>query len=369
MESDSPAYWDINTVYSGTRGPGIQGNVILRYSKDIIGYQIIYVQQGQENIKSGYNIEKVDIQEPASRILDDGTGKALFFTGWKASYAEGKSGNWTNGEIYQPTVASAAGYYGDVTLTAQYTPRKLILSANKADSVTERYTEHYVKYNPDGNSFDGYFGHSIPVPARENWEFLGWFTEGGTQVLDADGNVMAHVEGITSSDLKFDLNGDYTLKAGWRRTRLRFTPTDSLTGSVVIARENSGNLNVLTMNEDKIGVTSVTGDNGNYYWDASQSTASILWTVEKSGNSYLFKNSNNYLGRRYSVNLTATQTTDSAAWTVADNQITHSFSIPFVGTFKYYLSIGPDGAWLESSPDNANLSFYTLGDPTEVVYD
>lgn len=82
----------------------------------VITYTITYVLDGGTNpdgAVNSYNIESTDTLPTPTKDLS-------VFGGWKISYATGESCNWTADAVVNAGTA-VTGYYGNVTLTAQWT--------------------------------------------------------------------------------------------------------------------------------------------------------------------------------------------------------------------------------------------------------
>ena len=100
-----------DSVYKGTVAAGKYGNVTLTAQWVANTYTITYVyNNGSANTTATYNIEQ-------AITLPSPTKTGYTFAGWKVTTA---GGNWnTTDSVYKGTVA--AGKYGNVTLTAQWT--------------------------------------------------------------------------------------------------------------------------------------------------------------------------------------------------------------------------------------------------------
>ena len=104
--------WTLNDVYTGTSIPaGKYGNVTLTAQWTVNTYTITYkYNNGAADTTAKYTIEQ-------SITLPSPSKTGYTFAGWKVTTA---GGNWnTTDSVYKGTVA--AGKYGNVTLTAQWT--------------------------------------------------------------------------------------------------------------------------------------------------------------------------------------------------------------------------------------------------------
>ena len=126
--------WTLNDVYTGTSIPaGKYGNVTLTAQWTVNTYTITYkYNNGAADTTAKYTIEQ-------SITLPSPSKTGYTFAGWKVTTA---GGNWnTTDSVYKGTVA--AGKYGNVTLTAQWTVNTYTITYkynNGAADTTAKYT-------------------------------------------------------------------------------------------------------------------------------------------------------------------------------------------------------------------------------------
>ena len=154
--------WTLNDVYTGTSIPaGKYGNVTLTAQWTVNTYTITYkYNNGAADTTAKYTIEQ-------SITLPSPSKTGYTFAGWKVTTA---GGNWnTTDSVYKGTVA--AGKYGNVTLTAQWTVNTYTITYkynNGAADTTAKYTiEQSI---------------TLPSPTKTGYTFAGW------KVTTAGGN-------------------------------------------------------------------------------------------------------------------------------------------------------------------------------------
>lgn len=340
----------------GTKLSDFRRDIVLTYQATPIPYTITYSVDGTET-KAEYYITGVTLAD-APQMQATSDGKAMFFTYWEAQY-DGNGGGWVNGAHYTANQVLQAGqYFGNVKLVAKAAPRTLTLSAEKAGG-TKVYT---VKDGFTGG-FDTYFQEEYVKPDRgNNWKLDGWYIkDSNTKVLDANGNVVAAVEGYTTAD-GFALTQNQVLYARWKKSAKIFKedkfPTDG--GTIAIGRIDENGLHVLTMTgaNNSLGKETITSKNssGVYRVEIDHSTDSMLWNVSDS---YSFKQNGVYLARsRWDL----TTRSEKFEWELEGNSICSQGYLS-----KYYLSISNGGVGLSWEPQS--LSFFLIEVVEEVEYD
>ena len=194
-----------------------------------ISYTVTFDEAGGDAISDlPYNIESTSALGSTSR-------NGYTFTGWKVTTP---AGNWEEDAVLSAT-ETVTDKYGDVTLTAQWTP-----------------TNYTVTFNPNGGSAVSAMTYTInstntlPTTSKDGYTFNGW------KVTTAAGNWVANDNlGIT-----YALNGNYgdvTLTAQW--AVINYTISyDGLTDATVSGNPTSYNIesNAITLNNPtKTGYT------------------------------------------------------------------------------------------------------------------
>ena len=176
-----------DSVYKGTVAAGKYGNVTLTAQWTANTYTITYVyNNGSANTTATYNIEQ-------AITLPSPTKTGYTFAGWKVTTA---GGNWkTSDSVYKGTVA--AGKYGNVTLTAQWT--------------ANTYTITYVYNNGSANTTATYNieqAITLPSPTKTGYTFAGW------KVTTAGGNWKT-TDSVYKGTVAAGKYGNVTLTAQW----------------------------------------------------------------------------------------------------------------------------------------------------------
>ena len=176
-----------DSVYKGTVAAGKYGNVTLTAQWTANTYTITYVyNNGSANTTATYNIEQ-------AITLPSPTKTGYTFAGWKVTTA---GGNWkTTDSVYKGTVA--AGKYGNVTLTAQWT--------------ANTYTITYVYNNGSANTTATYNieqAITLPSPSKTGYTFAGW------KVTTAGGNWKT-TDSVYKGTVAAGKYGNVTLTAQW----------------------------------------------------------------------------------------------------------------------------------------------------------
>lgn len=376
LPDEMPGYtisgWYVNgsgeDVYpEGTKLRDFRQDIVLTYKATPISYTITYSVDGTET-KVNYDITGVTLAAAPQMKASD--GKAMFFTYWEAQF-DGNGGGWVNGEHYTANQVLQAGqYYGNVTLVAKAAPRTLTLSAGKNSthvySVKKGYSE--------GASFENYFLEGYVKPERKDskWELDGWYIkDSNTKVLDADGNVVAAVEGYTTTG-GFALTQNQILYARWKKTAKVYTEIKTLPNDeqVMIGAADENVLYLLTAgNNDSVTRTTISDVSGPEYVvdpEVVEVDGTMLWTVDKRDNGYRFYYSSTYkcyLDNEDNTDLKLETRKDKArVWTVENNTVSYEKK-----ENTYYLTIDSNGARLSKKP--CTLIFFQLKDRTVFEYD
>ena len=173
--------WTNGAEYTGSSvGTGKYGNVTLTAVWTPINYAITYDLAGG-SLPGGKTNPATYTVETATFTLNNPVRAGYTFLGWTGS----------NGTTAQTSVSVAKGNVGERNYTANWQANNYILSfdynggANSANGTT---TSQQTATYDSGN----YCDVSWLNPAREGYQFAGWYTaaEGGTQVYDADGHAV-----------------------------------------------------------------------------------------------------------------------------------------------------------------------------------
>lgn len=346
----------------GTKLNEFRRDIVLRYQATPISYTITY-SSDEGTTDAAYDITK-NITIAGAAKANPVDQKAMFFTHWEAQF-DGNGGGWVDGEHYTANQVLQAGqYYGNVKLVAKAAPRTLTLSAGKNSthvySVKKGYSE--------GASFENYFleGYVKPVREGSEWELDGWYIkDGNKKVLDADGKVVAAVEGYTTAD-GFALTQNQTLHARWKKTAKVYVKSDFPTsgGEVMIGAADGNGLYLLTAgNNNSVTITAISNVSGpEYVVDQSAVNKAMLWNVSLSWRQFTFQNvsSAGYLAS--SNDSLVLSNYYPSFWTVSDSAVSYQ---DWWNT--YYLTIDSTGARL--STQECKLIFFQLTDRTVYEYD
>ena len=184
--------WTLNDVYTGTSIPaGKYGNVTLTAQWTVNTYTITYkYNNGAADTTAKYTIEQ-------SITLPSPSKTGYTFAGWKVTTA---GGNWkTTDSVYKGTVA--AGKYGNVTLTAQWT----------ANVYTITFLPNGGSVNPTSKTFTIESTIELPTPTKDSYIFDGWL------VTTAEGN-WTNGTLYTDSSIAAGKYGNVTVTAQWHKT-------------------------------------------------------------------------------------------------------------------------------------------------------
>lgn len=162
------------------------------------------------------------------------------FNGWNTD-ADGTSGTgYTNGQ--------SVNLSANLTLYAKWTANEYTITLNQDLTPTSAGTTSITAtYNSNSN-----LTSAITKPTKTGWTFAGYFTAkngGGTQIIGADGNVIASVSGYTDASKNWIGTSDVTLYAKW---------TCTITWSVSGAT-NVYSAQTLTYNASSTKIASVPG--------------------------------------------------------------------------------------------------------------
>lgn len=183
-EYNKPGYrfggWKVESLtdgegWVGTYQPGPYtageryGNVVLVPDVTPIGYEITFIPDGGTPYANlAYTVEATDVLPTPEKTGYD-------FAGWKVTLA---AGNWEESEIVAGSTA-VTGKYGDVTLTAQWTPKKYAITwiTGSGTFVTEE------EYNtlPDASSVN----KTKAPDAQYTYTFKEWSPALGTVTGEA----------------------------------------------------------------------------------------------------------------------------------------------------------------------------------------
>lgn len=139
------------------------------------------------------------------------------------SYSESVTG-YTFGGWYKEAGCSNAWTFGsdavsgeNKTLYAKWTANEYTITLNQDLTPTSAGTTSITAtYNSNSNLAD-----AIDTPTKDGWTFAGYYTAkngGGTQIIDADGNIIAGVATYTDASKKWIKASDVTLYAKWTCT-------------------------------------------------------------------------------------------------------------------------------------------------------
>ena len=193
-------------------------------------HTITYKESDRETVIGGL--------APTSYLYGEGvpslptpTKTGYTFAGWYSEYcvfedeeAEGGSGyGWNEEECGRTSIETDD--YGSVTLLATWTANTYTISLNNQSATSAGSTSISVTYDDDENLSDE---PAITVPTKTCYTFGGYYTAvdgGGTQIIDADGNVNASVSGYTDASKNWKYANDLTLYAKWTQTNLALNKT------------------------------------------------------------------------------------------------------------------------------------------------
>ena len=180
-----------DSVYKGTVAAGKYGNVTLTAQWTVNTYTITYkYNNGAADTTAKYTIEQ-------SITLPSPSKTGYTFAGWKVTTA---GGNWkTTDSVYKGTVA--AGKYGNVTLTAQWT----------ANVYTITFLPNGGSVNPTSKTFTIESTIDLPTPTKDSYIFDGWL------VTTAEGN-WTNGTLYTDSSIPAGKYGNVTVTAQWHKT-------------------------------------------------------------------------------------------------------------------------------------------------------
>lgn len=116
------------------------------------------------------------------------------------------------------TVTYAANTTGTSAISVSCSANNYTISLDNESATTSGTANITATYNDD-NNLDG--TPAITIPAKTGWTFGGYYTAkqgGGTQIIGADGNVIASVSGYTDASKNWVGTSDVTLYAKWTCT-------------------------------------------------------------------------------------------------------------------------------------------------------
>ena len=176
--------WNISTVYSGTLNTGMYGNVTLQAVWTATDYVIRYDPAGGAVSGTNYSTD-YDIEAAVTLPRAAKTGYA--FTGWKADGA----GNW--GTSVYPAGRVAAGKYGDVWLTAQWTGISYSVSFNGNHSTSGIMYNQTLTYGTEARL-------TMNAYARTGYTFCGWAaSDTAAEPTYTDGEPVRNLSSVSGS--------------------------------------------------------------------------------------------------------------------------------------------------------------------------
>jgi len=191
--TSSVGSWDANETYAGgTSLTDKHGSVELVAQWTPITYTVTLNENG------GGDVENVTYTIEDTVNLPLPTRVGYTFGGWKVTTA---SGNWALDALYETgNLSIAAGKYGNVTLTAQWT----------ANTYTITYDEKgYTLPAESPTSYTYGVETPLPTPTRPGFDFLGWKVM--SLALDATGWTLD----ATVTAVPNGATGAVTLTAQW----------------------------------------------------------------------------------------------------------------------------------------------------------
>ena len=164
-----------------------------------------------------FNLNGHGSSTPTTQYVNNG-GKAT-----DPSYSESVTG-YTFGGWYKEAGCSNSWTFGtdvvsgaDKTLYAKWTAKTYTIDLDQdLTPTTTGTTSIAVTYNSNSNLTD-----AITKPTKDGWTFAGYYTEkngNGTQIIDADGNILASKAGYTDASKNWIGTSDVTLYAKWTCT-------------------------------------------------------------------------------------------------------------------------------------------------------
>lgn len=156
--------------------------------------------------RSGYEFDGWDISGAGTtmdgNVVTMGTANATITARWTtARYTITWNGNVTDGGLIASSLWNFAGSTG-------YTSSNTGNNSSYTTSATGFTATSQVSYN---NTLAYY----TPIPIRSGYTFAGWYSSNGTQVADANGNLVANASGYTDSSRRWIRASDTTLYAHW----------------------------------------------------------------------------------------------------------------------------------------------------------
>jgi uncharacterized repeat protein (TIGR02543 family) len=215
---------DVKHITTGTDGtqkytytqPGYGVTITPNYTN--IVYTVTYNDNGADTASSGgdktYTIESTQLKLPTTSP----TKAHYTFAGWKVTSRSGGGTGLVEGTTYteNPTLASA---YGNVTLTAQWTPDTYTVALDNQSATTAGTASIYESYGV-GYYLDSALANQmsasangITVPVKTGYTFAGYYTEAngaGTQYIDKDGKLTADAANSSFADNAGKLYASWT---------------------------------------------------------------------------------------------------------------------------------------------------------------
>lgn len=276
------------------------------------------------------------------------------FNGWRLTAVSDASDNGRWGTLNTTTFSSGykfgnTGHYGNVTLSAIFTPNTYSVTINNNGStyktIYEVYATRYEETKGSGTSIS-----KITIPTRSGYEFMGVYTGAngaGTKVIDANGNIVAGTTSFTSNT---------TIYVYWKVVGyfVNYNGNGSDSGSMSTQLIYSNQSTALTKNAFKkegytfVGWTRDTSTEVVYYKDqasviniANPGETITLYAVWQDDNAMIFVDSNTgdypiisstatNTGYKYMIQETASTPgyiMDGTIYVVDVNEITKKYTV------------------------------------------
>lgn len=171
--------WTLNGIYpAGYSLNGKYGSPTLTAVWTPIDCKITFLENGGTAVTDIYYTIEDTITLPTT------TRTGYNFSGWLVMLADG---NFSSNETFS-SGASLTNRYGNVTMTAQWTPKtyNITFNANEGkfsdNSTTKSFTMRYMT--------EDYYLLGTFIPTREGYDFTGWYTSSGIRVYDENGEAI-----------------------------------------------------------------------------------------------------------------------------------------------------------------------------------
>jgi len=196
---ESDGSWDANETYAGgTTLSGKYGTVDFTAQWTPIEYTVILLPN--EGVLEDGVSDTIDYNVESEFTLPTPTRVGHTFDGWKVTVAAA-DGNWVADKLYtSEELTIAAGQYGDIRLTAQWTAISYDITYDEAEGQLPDNAEESYVYGTTP---------TLPTPIRAGFKFLGWKVTGLGQ--DTTGWTLNEIGTAVPSGAM----GDVTLTAQW----------------------------------------------------------------------------------------------------------------------------------------------------------